>query len=399
MIAFSVAAGCLILLALAFVIPPLLKPKGEAARRESVNVRVYRDQLAELDNELASGALSKDQYERSRAELERRLLEDVDAAPEIRARSSGRGPALALGALFPIAALVLYWQLGTPQALESQKRPEFTQHQVAAMVEQLALRMEQNPSDPQGWAILGRSYRAMGRFEEAARALGKAIALAPDDARLLADYADAKAMAQGGNLEGEPLQVIERALKLEPTNVKALVLAATAAEIRADYPAAVAYWQRLKSQLAPGSEDAKEVDSRIGEALTAQQALAAPQVAQTPAAASSAIRGTVKLSPELANRVNPSDTLFVYAQPVNGLKMPVAIVRLRAEKFPVTFELNDQMAMSRETRLSDHPEVRLVARVTKAGAATPSSGDLQGVMPSVKTGASAVELVIDQVIP
>lgn len=395
MIAFWVAAGCLTLLAMAFVLPPLLRKteRGGANRSDAVNVRVYRDQLAELDNDLATGALSKDQYEKSRLELERRLLEDVAEAPSTRTRLSGRGPALALAVVFPIAAVVLYLQLGTPDALEPQDRPGFTPQQVAAMVEQLASRMEQNPSDPQGWIILGRAYHALGRFEEAARALGKAVALAPGDARLLADYADAKAMAQGGKLEGEPLELVERALKLEPANVKALALAATAAEIRSDYPAAIGYWERLKVQFAQGSEDAKEVEGRIAEARTALQG------AQKPAAASSAIGGAVKLTPELSARVNPSDTLFVYAQAVNGSKMPLAIRRLRADKFPMTFELNDSMAMSSEAKLSDHAEVRIVARVSKSGSAAPASGDLYGASSHVKAGAKGVEVVIDRVIP
>jgi cytochrome c-type biogenesis protein CcmH len=398
MIAFWIAASCLVLAALAFILPPLLKRRGagEEITRDAANVGVYRDQLAELDSDLESGTLTQEQYEQSRAELERRLLEDVGVSESVPPTPSrtGRWAALGLAVAVPLAAVVLYLALGTPQALAPKARPEFTSEHIAAMVEALASRMEQNPGDPKGWVILARAYSAMGRYEEASKAFSRAAALVPEDAQLLADYAEAMAMAGGGRLEGEPLKLIERGLKLDPANRKALALAATAAERHGDFKRALSYWGQLRTQFEDHSQDARAIDERIAEA---RAALAASKPG-TPSAAN-AVHGTVRLSPALAAKVKASDTLFIYAQAVSGTKMPLAITRMTGEKFPAEFSLDDSMAMSPQNRLSSYAEVRVVARVSKSGNATPQSGDLEGASSAVKVGANGVELVIDKVIP
>jgi cytochrome c-type biogenesis protein CcmH len=396
MIAFWIAASCLVLAALAFILPPLLKRRGagEEITRDAANVGVYRDQLAELDSDLESGTLTREQYEQSRAELERRLLEDVGVSESVPPTPSrtGRWAALGLAVAVPLAAVVLYLALGTPQALAPKARPEFTSEHIAAMVEALASRMEQNPGDPKGWVILARAYSAMGRYEEASKAFSRAAALVPEDAQLLADYAEAMAMAGGGRLEGEPLKLIERALKLDPANRKALALAATAAERHGDFKQALNYWGQLRTQFEDHSQDARAIDERIAEAR-------ATLAAGKPGSLSAAITGTVRLSPALVAKVKASDTLFIYAQAVSGTKMPLAITRMTGEKFPAEFSLDDSMAMSPQNRLSSYAEVRVVARISSSGNAAPQSGDLEGASSAVKVGANGVELVIDKVIP
>jgi cytochrome c-type biogenesis protein CcmH len=399
MTAFWIAASCFVIAALAFVLPALLKTR-EAAKgigRDQANVSIYRQQRSELRADLESGALTQKQYAQSIAELERRLLEDVSAreGDELKVTgSSGRWAALLLGVTIPVSAVMLYLGLGTPQALSPQARPEFTAEQVHSMVEQLAARLERNPNDARGWTILARAYSAMGRFDKASAAFGRAVALIPENAQLLADYADAMAMAQGGKLEGEALELVARALKLDSENRKALMLAATAAEMRGDSAGALKYWQRLRAKASDDSEDARVLDERIAETRAALDNRKLERVSSN-----NTIRGTVRLTPELAEKVQPSGTLFIYAQAISGSKMPIAISRTSAEKLPAAFALDDSTAMMPQNKLSDHLEVRIVARLSKSGNAVPQSGDLQGTSPAVKVGASEVDIVIDQVIP
>jgi cytochrome c-type biogenesis protein CcmH len=150
---------------------------------------------------------------------------------------------------------------------ESAQPPKITAEQIEEMVAKLAERMEQNPdADPKGWVMLARSYKAMGRYEEATRAFGKAGRLVDEDAHLLAEYAEALALSTGGSLRGRPSELLARALKLDPELPDALVLAGTAAYEREDYAAAAAYWERLLKQLPPDSEDAKSPAESIKKA-------------------------------------------------------------------------------------------------------------------------------------
>ncbi|MCE9640738.1 MAG: c-type cytochrome biogenesis protein CcmI, partial [Betaproteobacteria bacterium] len=233
----------------------------------------------------------------------------------------------------------------------------------------------------------------------------RAAAILKDNADLLADYADALAMAQGRRLDGKPLQIIERALQIDPMQWKALALAGTAAFERKDYRKAIGYWEKLQSQAPQGSEFARQVGANIEEAreLGGIKPLAraepkADAKAQKQAAGAS-VDGTVTLSRELAGKAAPTDTVFVFARAVEGPRMPLAIVRFQVKDLPAKFHLDDSLAMSPEMKLSKFPDVVIGARVSKAASATPQAGDLQGSSKPVKVGAAGVNVVIDQVVP
>ncbi len=408
MIWFGLLAALFIAGALAFVLPPLLRRShgGSQVSRGAVNVNVYRDQLRELENDLAAGTLSQDRYDEARHEIERQLLEDTGDEEAVPASAPRRGrlTAAIVGAAVPLVAIGLYFGVGNPQAIQTASAPHGAPHgvkeeQVLAMVEQLAARMRANPDDPEGWRILARSYAVLGRFKESAEAYAKAAARIPNDAQLLADYADALAMAQGRTLEGEPEKLIARALAIDPANTKALALAGTAAFNRKDYARAIEYWQRMLAVLPPDSETVQAVRSNIAEARSlAGGALAAASPAApapAPTAAGGRVSGVVKLAPELAGKIAPTDTVFVFARAAQGPRMPLAILRRQARDLPLEFTLDDSMAMTPAMKLSSFPQVVIGARVSKSANATPQPGDLQGLSAPIQVGANGVSVVID----
>jgi cytochrome c-type biogenesis protein CcmH len=244
----------------------------ETASRD-VNARIYRDQLAELDRDRASGTLSPTDHGQAREELQRRLLEDTRAGDPVASRPvrTHRTPLL-LAVALPLAAAGLYAWLGTPAALLSQGAGQASQSndpqmaQIEQMVARLAARLEKNPNDPKGWAMLAHSYRVLNRYAEAADAYARMgdEALNKDPA-LLAAYADTLATLAGGNIEGRPLQLVMAALKLDPQHPMSLSLAATAAYRRGDFPEAARYWQQLLKQLPPDSDDARFVAKTLAE--------------------------------------------------------------------------------------------------------------------------------------
>jgi len=259
--------------ALLFVLPPLLsRREAPGVARGETNVAIYRDQLRELDADLAAGVLGAEQHEKARRELEARLIEDVPADDTAAAPARhGRGAAIVISIAVPVLIFALYFAVGNPQALFSAQAVERGEHgmtaqQVEALVERLAARMKANPADAEGWILLGRSYGALGRFTQAAQAYGNALSHLPRDAELLADYADVLAMAQGRHLEGDPERIIARALEADPDNLKALSLAGSAAFEKKDYPDAIRYWERILLLVPPGSDGARAIQASITEA-------------------------------------------------------------------------------------------------------------------------------------
>jgi cytochrome c-type biogenesis protein CcmH len=241
----------------------------------------------------------------------------------------------------------------------------------------------------------------MGLYPQAVEAYAKALEISPRDSQLLADFADALAMNRGGKLAGEPEKLIERALEVDPNNLKALALAGTVAYEKQDYARAAELWGRMLPLVPPDSEDAKMISENVGEARKlAGIGAAAPTPPAKSAAASShpGVRGTVSLAPALKKEVKPDDLVFVFARAAEGPPTPLAVLRVRAGDLPLSFALNDSMAMAQGLTVSAFPKIIVTARVAKSGNARPAPGDLQGASGPVKNDASGVKVLIDQVL-
>jgi len=392
MILFWVLSTLLAAAALVLLVRPLLsRREGQGISRSAANLSIYRDQLRELEADLAAGTLAGGDYDRARRELETRLLEDVDQPAAAVKAVGGRRMALVLGIAIPALAVALYFAIGNPGALDPRRAAdgEVTAQQIEAMVERLAARLRENPDDTDGWKLLGRSHAALGRFADAVNAYAKAASQAPRDPQLLADFADALAMTRGESLQGEPEKLVLRALEIDPGNLKALALAGTAAFERKDYKAATGHWQRMLPLVPPDSKDARAIQSSIDEARA---------LAGTGAAKPTGLRGIVRIAPELKGKVAPDDSLFIFARAADGPPMPLAVLRVRARDLPVSFALDDSMAMAPSMRLSGFQRVVVGARVSKSAGAAPQPGDLQGSSAPVASDAAGVTVVIDTVV-
>jgi len=434
---FLVALAGLIALALVFVLPPLLRntqvpaadTTGDAARR--ANLQVLREQLAALDAEHANGALDTEQHRVARIEIERRALEEEQdaAAPAVAARAGKT--AVAVGAFVPLFAFVVYGLVGRPEvmlpqgpsqaAAGPQEAGGVTADQIEAMISKLANRLETQTApqagDDEAWTMLGRSYAVMQRFPEASRAFIRARELAPNNPQLMADHADVMAMLQGQRVAGEPAALAQRALQIDPDNLKALALVGSAAFERKEFSIALNHWLRARQIAEPGSQFAAGLDSSIQQAraaggqesaasgsVVAQAPPVAPPSTNRPAATAAAsgpgkVSGVVQLAGPLAAKAAPGDTLFVFARAAQGPRMPLAILKMRVSDLPLTFTLDDGMAMSPEMTLSKFPSVIVGARISRSGDAMPRSGDLVGQVGPVETGSSKLSITIDSVQP
>ena len=279
MITFWIIAVLFILLALWFILPSLTQRSNEAeeVERREANILVYRDQHRELAADLKSGLIGEEQYQQEKAELERRLLEDVTAkAGDATAGKATNKFAYGVAAFISVGAIASYLALGNRHAISQAAEPRppavsnqpgpMSAEQIDANVQKLADRLKQNPNDVQGWTMLARAYMMQEKFADAAAAYQKLTGLNSNDADAWADYAEALALANSQNLAGKPTDAINRALQINPKHQKALDLAGSAAFQAGDYKKAIDYWQRLLKLLPPGSEELRTVTDQITKA-------------------------------------------------------------------------------------------------------------------------------------
>ncbi|BFU90414.1 MAG: C-type cytochrome biogenesis protein CcmI [Nitrospira sp.] len=423
---FWLIVSAMTLCVLGLLLRPLLKRPSAATNEQEKTLPVYRQQFSELDQDRANGLLTEEQYRTAKSELERRVLEETGTPEAHAAVAAGfvnlRFVALSLAMIIPAASGVLYWTLGNPAAMThpavssaaSQGGSGEMPDSLNQLIEQLRAKLEQNPNDGVGWGLLARSYMAMERYADAVPIFEKATKLDPNNASLLADYADALGVHQGRKLDGKPETLIQKALKLDPHNVKALMLSGTIAYNRKDFARAAKDWEDAHAYLpSDDQESSEQLKASIAEAKrhlgggpSMNMLVANPPMEQTkpvkPAAQSGqsrAITGKVVLGPNLASKASLPETLFVFAKDVAGPPMPVSIVRASKKDLPFTFRLDDSTSPMPSRKLSDIDTVVIVARLSKSGKAMPESGDLEGMSQPIKPGTENITVVIDRERP
>ena len=385
----------------------------EADETITANKAVYRDQLEELEREFVAGNLSQQELHAARDELARRLLEDVQVVPQTEAAPSVfQKPwrvTAALAVSLPVLAMVMYGVLGQPVALDptvlargAEENTEVTPEKLTTMATALTRRLQDEPNSAEGWVMLGRVQRARGLFAEADDAFGKALALTQDD-DLWIERAEVLAQKNNGIFSGEPWAIIQRVLTRNPQHINALLLAGSASFAELNYRSALRFWERARDLVDANSPDAQELDRAMAEARDKLGLPPLPQRAATDAnatasAAASSISGRVSVVSELSSKIAPTDTVFVYATPVSGSKMPVAMIRTTADKLPFDFVLDDSTAMMPDAKLSKMSEVTVRVRISKSGQAKAQAGDLGVSLSPVKPGSQGLNLMVRDVL-
>ncbi len=425
---FWAIVSAMTLAILGLILRPLLMRQSAVTGEQEKKLPVYRQQFSELEQDLANGLLTDEQYQAARSELERRVLEETGSTETSTMTTGGivnlRFVALSLAMIIPAASGVLYWTLGNPAAMTHPVVSSTAQggpgndaqieDSLNTLIEQLRKKLEQNPNDAVGWGLLARSYMAMERYADAVPIFERATKLDPNNASLLADYADALGVHQGRKLDGRPETLIQKALKLDPHNVKALMLSGTIAYNRKDFARAAKEWEDAHAYLPPDDQESSdqlkasiaEAKRRMGGGPSMNMLVANPPMEQakpskpaTQSGQSRAITGKVVLGSNFAGKSSLPDTLFVFAKDVAGPPMPVSIVRASRKDLPFTFRLDDSTSPMPSRKLSDIGTVVIVARLSKSGKAMPESGDLEGMSQPIKPGTENITVVIDRERP
>lgn len=493
--ALWISIAIVTLVAIALVVWPLVstrRPGTDARHDDERRLAVFRDRRREIDREREAGRLTAAEAEQAHADLVRQLAEDLPeiagagpapsagsgsqakasgacaasaartAAPASRARSRSSTAAttaapsprtawvtaVLVALVVPLVAIGVYREVGAPHLASvdaSGGQPPIDAAQVEAMIDRVEQRTREQPDDAEAWAMLAEARKMQGRHDEAVVAFAKAIEGIPNDPRLLTDYAESAALRAGGDFSGQPVELLERALAIDPNEAKAVALMGAAQYRLGNLPQARSYLKQLESLLAPGSEEAshiaailQRIDEEIAagapaESATAQSsgpaapsapsasapmasapsasapstsapAASQPPAPSTPPVASAAgsvasVAGTIALDPSLAERASAGGTLFVIARASGGPPVPIAVLRLPAPDFPVSFTLDDSNAMDPSRRLSGADSIELEARLSRSGEAMRRPGDLYGRVENVRPGTGGLRIVLDQVVP
>lgn len=265
---FWVCVALVVVAVLLLLMRPFFWQRSDASvSHRELNAAIFRDQFNRLDSDRAENLIGEAEYTQARVELNRRVLEEAGVEDASLSPRPPRRTLLLIGFVLPLAAVALYLLLGNPAALRPQDAaPAVLQQDVERMVDGLAKRLESEPDNGKGWVMLARSYKIMGRVQEAEQAFARAGSFIDKDAQLLAMYADVVVTNAGGSFTGKPMQLIDKALKLDPDNVMALWLAGSAASQRHNDQQAIRYWERISRQLVPDSDDARVLQESINAA-------------------------------------------------------------------------------------------------------------------------------------
>lgn len=415
MISFVLIAVAMLAVAILVLAPALLgKSKVKEIDRTQQNVLIAKEQIAQLEQDLAGAVIEQPQFDEQKAEIERNLLSDVSETETVASGSISRRSriwAVSLVAVFTVLiSSGLYLKLGTPEVMQLADEGKMDVHaskpaaaggapaNMEQSIAKLKARLFDNPDDLEGWFLLGRSYMSMGRYQESADAMGKVYAKVQNHAGVILGYADALAMANGGKLAGKPFELVQQALALEPNNATGLWLSGLAYEEQGQFTQALASFKKLKPQLTDANSSAR-VNQLIAKMET--QLGLPPSRDKPPQVAVSAggIDVVVMASDEVMGKLSGNEMVFIYAKAMQGPPMPLAAKRISVKELPISIRLDDSMAMMPQMKLSAFPSVKVGARISKSGNAIAAKGDFIKEVSSVKSsGGGKVTLIVDGVV-
>jgi cytochrome c-type biogenesis protein CcmH len=308
----------------AFILWPLLRPANRSTDRAEYDLVIYRDQLAEVDRDLARGVLSDEQAEAARTEIKRRIL----AADAERAKQGDRNsrPAFigagAVAIALPVGAFAFYLSIGSPDVpgMPIAERREAAAQAAGAgsaaefdeAIGKLRERLKQNPDDALGWSLLARSLAALERNSEAVPAFRRALALQPENTVVMADLGETLIILENGRVGDEALDLYNRILAIEPGHPAAGYYLGLADAQKGMAGAAMARWAGMARNAPPNAEWLPFIEDQM-------RKLAANSEAELPDDLASGRPGPTREQMEAAQDMTPEERMEMIRSMVDGL--------------------------------------------------------------------------------
>lgn len=413
MLLFWILSLTLVAMVLFVIIRPVTRERnGEADIDDSLRIRLYRENLAEIESDFTRGEVNEEQLNNVKSETELSLLREAGQYTGMSQASDGSSdsPDRTLLSLLVIMigglSLILYYYIGNPQLITLKQisgrataEAPLDDTSLEEVVPLLERHLQRNPGDANGLYFLGSTYAARSDYSGAVSAYRRLYELASDNTQVMLAYADALVRANDGRFDGLPSELVEKVIALEPQNYTARLFAGLAAEERDELVVANEHYRVLLPVLRDRPQLLQTINMLI-ERNSTLMGESGQEENTGDAVASASIILDVSLSEELASRASPDDIVFVYAQATDGPPMPLAVVRRQVSELPLRVTLDDSMAMMPSRKLSDFETVKIQARVSSSGNAQVTSGDLLGVNESVSvSGDDSVKIEINEVVP
>ncbi len=422
MVTFVLAGILIVLATLAVLIWPLLFTRNTFSyARHAQNIHYAKERLAELEDQLKNATISATDYEALKLEIETTLAEDIDLANNEQSESSplprrpNKAAIASLCVFVPIAAIAFYYMVGTPAALSPERnaRPSSqaqnnqpSAKEINAMMANLEEHLVNNPNDLKGWQLMARTSLALGQYGKAGNALRRVLELEGESAANYASLADATALANNGNMQGEPTQFADKALELNPGNRQALWLRGLAAVQNGENTVAEQYWGRLLGILSDQPQQQAQLKVIMAESLgkeavekLASASTASETTSRQAPESDAGITVTINVSSDLFAKLEADDPVFVFARAKEGPPAPLAAKRLSVADLPATITLSDQDAMMPQLKLSSFEDVVINARISKSGQPIAQAGDFQSTPVEAKPKQpTKIELLISEVV-
>lgn len=406
MIDFWIGAGVLLLVALAFLLVPLLHGRRAQAEedRTALNVALYEERLGELAAQRAAGTLSEEQLEAGRADAARELLDDTEQQETRPVSRLGKSIPLVVALLVPLTGYGLYMHWGASDKLELARSFAEQPKSPDEMIQRLEKAVQSQPDSPDAWYFLARTYMSQERPAQAAAAFERVVELSGREPDLLGQWAQALYFAGDRQWTKQLQSLTDEALQADPNEVTSLGLLGIAAYEDQRYQEAADHWERLVKSLPEDDPSREAIRGGIAQAR-AQAGQTAGEPAAEPSASNDAppaaqgeakVQVAVSLGEKAKADVQPGDVVFVFARAVSGPAVPLAAKRLTIDQLPLEVSLSDADAMAPQFLLSSAEQVRLYARVSRSGDATKGEWIGQSEPLSVRGGNSVTTLVIDQ---
>ncbi len=385
----------LIVLAVFFLLSPVMMNRSlQRSSRSGVNIEFFKSRLSELESDRARGILDDDEFEQLKIELERRLLDEADSghtAPSAHVKTSFK-TAIMLALLIPIVAVVVYQQTGAKadwdiaQTLKNMRLKtadgEAAETDVKQLIMQVEERLEQRPDNGSYLMLLANQQMGLRNYPAAAAAYQRLRTIYPDDASVLAQYAQAMYLSSDRTLTTKVTDMAELALRQDPQQPTVLSMLGMAHFEQGDYQRAIDYWQRLLPSLGPVSPNRKIIMAGIEQAKSRLGSSDTTSIDRPDVIKNASIQLSVSIDEGII--ASSDSVVFVFARSASGPRMPLAVAKLTVADLPVILTLDDSMAMAPGLNLSSQKEIEVVARIAKNGIANPGPGDIEGRVGPIK---------------
>lgn len=415
-----VGSAVLLVIALLFILFPLVKKSNRVEQDVLTNTQVIKARLAELEKEVDEGVLSEQDKQQAIEELKLALLDENNQQQQ--AQSNIKMPLIVGGLISLSVSFIIYFQANQVSQLQDwqdamERLPELSRRVVIEAdqtiqpqdLEAFALgirtKLLENPEDAIGWLLLGRIHASLNRLDTAFQAYEKALALDPEHTGVLTSYSQGLIMTGQERYMQKGLSLLQRLIRHTPDDINAIGMLAVTATQLGELELALQTWLKLQNMMPDSAPMKEQVNLKVSELQAALSGTSAPvsesvtsesvETAQTQQDGKW-VELNINLSPELQDKLPQTGFLFVFAQDANGeSRMPAAVVKTALVNLPVTVELSDANAMMANYTLSQLSRTRLVARISSDGNVAQSPGELQGeIVVELVNGSNGVQQIL-----